>query len=131
MEKIKEIKKVEGSSPKGSWVRNDIYFESGKKYGVFDEKIIKGFEAGDNVEIELKDNGNFKNLVKMVKVLDDNKKTSQNGSKGSYHLTIESVRAESLKSACNYVSSQDLKATPYELIKFAKIFQKYIENGSD
>lgn len=61
-----------------------------------------------------------------------NTETKKTEKKDSYdiHLTEESIRAHALKSAVFYVTGQGLKATPDQIINFAKIFEKYIrENG--
>ena len=134
MEKIKSIIDAHGEGPKGKWIRYDVQFESGKKYGVFDKNIIEGFGIGDSVETEIDTSGKFAQLRKMSKVQVGVGNSpvpttiySESGSKQEFHLTEEAIRSNALK--CAIASLIKAEATEENVIRIAQRYEVYIRHG--
>ena len=47
-------------------------------------------------------------------------------SEKSYHLTPEQIRTNALNAALKYIISQELKATPDQVLMFADLFYPYL-----
>ena len=56
-------------------------------------------------------------------------KLAEKSSGNGFKLTEENIRIGALDAGIHYAISQTLKATPDQVIGFAKIFEPYIRNG--